>query len=120
MVTVKETNGLFNRGMIQDGFPLPVLMMGSFVTPRERRQDILAIPGYSAKQNSFTTTSLDLMNEGISTTRRQPHVDVLGSTIALGEVQEINCPGGVECPVTKRLTYLLLDWEFPGDDELFY
>ncbi|GIY46915.1 hypothetical protein CEXT_794651 [Caerostris extrusa] len=26
MVTVRETNGLFNRGMIQDGFSLPALM----------------------------------------------------------------------------------------------
>ncbi|GIX90272.1 hypothetical protein CEXT_348191 [Caerostris extrusa] len=30
MVTVKETNGLFNRRMIQDGFPLYALMVGSF------------------------------------------------------------------------------------------
>ncbi|GIX90273.1 hypothetical protein CEXT_348201 [Caerostris extrusa] len=40
-------------------------------------------------------------------------------TAALGEARLLREGGGVECPVTQRLTYRLLDWEFPVDDQLF-
>ncbi|GIY98690.1 hypothetical protein CEXT_763001 [Caerostris extrusa] len=82
---------------------LPVLMVGSFVSSRLFVRDSLS--ARVLLQFSFILEGWEMIFHNPPDYHNRC---------------EVNCPGGVECSVTKGLTCRLLDWEFPDDDQLFY